>query len=113
MYASAPQRNLSTSLRGSLWSGAAPGQPSPFPQAPHLPVTYSRNGVPRHATEPAPRIDLDSLPALIPVPDAAAILGLARSSAYKLAGSGELPSKRLGHRLYIITAGLRAFLEVS
>lgn len=62
---------------------------------------------------PAPPIDVEALPALIPVPDAAKFLGLARSSAYKLAATGELPSKRLGGRIYIVRAGLRTFLEAS
>jgi hypothetical protein len=39
------------------------------------------------------------------------MLGIARSSAYRLAGTGELPARRLGHRVYILTAGLREFLE--
>lgn len=62
---------------------------------------------------PAPRADVEALPALIPVPDVAKLLGLARSSAYKLAATGELPAKRLGGRVYIVRAGLREFLETA
>jgi hypothetical protein len=51
------------------------------------------------------------LPALIPVPRAAEILGLSRASAYRYAASGELPVKRLGGRIYIITALIRPLLD--
>jgi Helix-turn-helix domain len=51
------------------------------------------------------------LPALIPVPKAAEILGLSRASAYRYAASGELPVKRLGGRVYIITALIRPLLD--
>lgn len=50
--------------------------------------------------------EFDGLPVLISVPRAAEILGLKRSSAYRLAASGELPSRRLGGRVYIVTAEL-------
>jgi len=47
------------------------------------------------------------LPLLLSVPRAAEILGISRASAYKLADSGELPARRLGGRIYIVTQGLR------
>jgi excisionase family DNA binding protein len=50
----------------------------------------------------------EELPLLIPVPRAAHILGISRASAYRLAASGELPSRRLGGRVYIIAAAVRA-----
>jgi predicted DNA-binding transcriptional regulator AlpA len=53
----------------------------------------------------------DDLPALISVPVAAKILGLKRASAYRYAASGELPTKRLGGRVYIITAKIRPLLD--
>jgi hypothetical protein len=53
----------------------------------------------------------DDLPALISVPVAARILGLKRASAYRYAASGELPTKRLGGRVYIITARIRPLLD--
>jgi len=53
----------------------------------------------------------DGLPALIPVPVAAKILGLKRASAYRYAANGELPTKRLGGRVYIITAKIRPLLD--
>lgn len=56
-------------------------------------------------------VDPDSvfapLPLLLSVPRAAEILGISRASAYKLADSGELPARRLGGRIYIVTQGLR------
>lgn len=55
--------------------------------------------------------DLDGLPLLIGVPHAARLLGISRSSAYRLAASGELPSKHLGGRVYVVTAKVRKLLE--
>jgi len=51
------------------------------------------------------------LPALIPVPMAAALLGLSRASAYRYAAAGELPTKRFGRRIYVITNRIRGLLE--
>lgn len=48
-----------------------------------------------------------SLPLLVAVPQAARILGISRASAYRLAKSGELPTRRLGGRVYVVTACLR------
>lgn len=53
----------------------------------------------------------DDMPALISVPVAARILGLKRASAYRYAASGELPVKRLGGRVYIITAKIRPLID--
>jgi excisionase family DNA binding protein len=47
------------------------------------------------------------LPLLLAVPRAAQLLGISRQSAYRLAASGELPVRRLGGRLYVVTAALR------
>ena len=52
----------------------------------------------------------DALPLLIPVPQAAKLLGISRASAYRLAAAGELPSRRLGGRIYIVTSELRQFV---
>jgi predicted DNA-binding transcriptional regulator AlpA len=49
----------------------------------------------------------DQLPLLLAVPRAAAILGISRAAAYRLAASGELPVRRLGGRVYVVTAELR------
>jgi len=46
----------------------------------------------------------DQLPLLLAVPRAAAI---SRASAYRLVATGELPSRRLGGRVYVVTAALR------
>ncbi len=53
------------------------------------------------------------LPLLIPVPRAAELLGISRAAAYRFAGSGDLPSKRLGRRIYVISARLREFIETE
>jgi excisionase family DNA binding protein len=44
------------------------------------------------------------------VEQAAEILGVSRSSAYEAARAGELPTIRLGRRLLVPTARLRALL---
>lgn len=55
----------------------------------------------------------DGLPLLIPVPFAAGLLGISRAAAYRFANSGDLPVKRLGRRLYVVTARLRDFIETE
>jgi hypothetical protein len=54
---------------------------------------------------------LEGLPLLIPVPRAAALLGISRSAAYRCAASGDLPTAHLGGRVYIVTARLQQLLE--
>lgn len=65
----------------------------------------------------APQIDatdpLAGLPLLIPVPKAAELLGISRAAAYRHANTGALPCKRLGRRLYVITARLREFIDTE
>jgi hypothetical protein len=61
----------------------------------------------RASTTPAPT----ALPALISVPEAAKILGLSRASAYRYATSGDLPIRRLGGRVYVVTARLMDIVE--
>ncbi len=56
---------------------------------------------------------LVGLPLLIPVPRAAELLGISRAAAYRLASSGDLPSKRLGRRVYVVVARLREFIETE
>jgi excisionase family DNA binding protein len=59
-------------------------------------------------TTPVPATDavaaMRSLPRLIGVHTAAALLGISRSAAYRYAAAGELPTRRLGGRVYIVTA---------
>jgi predicted DNA-binding transcriptional regulator AlpA len=56
-------------------------------------------------------VDLEALPALISVPKAAQILGLSRASAYRFAASGDLPTRHLGGRVYVVTHKLRSFID--
>jgi predicted DNA-binding transcriptional regulator AlpA len=49
----------------------------------------------------------ENLPLLLAVPQAARLLGISRASAYRLAAADELPVRRLGGRIYVVTAGLR------
>jgi excisionase family DNA binding protein len=44
---------------------------------------------------------------------AAKLLGLPRSTAYHLAESGDLPSRRFGGRVYVVTAKLRQLIEAA
>lgn len=62
-------------------------------------------------TTPQRRSPLDDLPALIPIPHAADLLGLSRASAYRYAASGELPTRRFGRRVYVITNRIRDLLD--
>ena len=54
---------------------------------------------------------LTGLPLLIPVPQAAKLLGISRAAAYRFATSGDLPTKKLGRRVYVVSAKLRDFLD--
>jgi excisionase family DNA binding protein len=47
------------------------------------------------------------LPLLLAVPRAAQLLGISRAAAYRLVASNELPVRRLGGRIYVVTSGLR------
>jgi excisionase family DNA binding protein len=49
----------------------------------------------------------NELPLLLGVPRAAALLSISRAAAYRLVASGELPVRRLGGRVYVVTARLR------
>jgi len=53
------------------------------------------------------------LPLLIPVPQAAKLIGISRAAAYRFASSGDLPIKRLGRRVYVVSAKLREFIEAE
>ncbi len=55
----------------------------------------------------------DGLPLLIPVPRAAKLLGISRAAAYRFANAGDLPTKRLGRRIYVVSAKLREFIETE
>lgn len=63
-------------------------------------------------TNPSSRVEaLDALPMLIPVPRVAQLLGISRSSAYRCAASGDLPTAHLGGRVYVVTSKLREMLS--
>jgi hypothetical protein len=62
---------------------------------------------PRASTTPA----ITALPGLLSVPKAAEILGISRASAYRYAASGDLPTRRLGGRVYVVTARLMDIVE--
>jgi predicted DNA-binding transcriptional regulator AlpA len=55
--------------------------------------------------------NFDELPALISVPKAAKLIGLSRASAYRFAASGDLPTRQLGGRVYVVTSRLAAFVN--
>lgn len=54
----------------------------------------------------------DTLPLLLGLPDAARLLGISKAMAYRWAARGDLPTRRLGSRVYIQTDRLRHLLEV-
>jgi hypothetical protein len=47
---------------------------------------------------------LKSLPPLISIPTTAKMLGISRSAAYRYAAMGDLPTRHLGGRVYIVTS---------
>jgi predicted DNA-binding transcriptional regulator AlpA len=51
------------------------------------------------------------LPLLIPVPQAAKLIGISRAAAYRFASAGDLPTKKLGRRVYVVSAKLHDFIE--
>jgi excisionase family DNA binding protein len=55
----------------------------------------------------------DGLPVLISVPRAAELLGISRAAAYRFASAGDLPARRLGRRVYVVSAKLREFIETE
>jgi predicted DNA-binding transcriptional regulator AlpA len=55
----------------------------------------------------------EGLPLLIPVPRAAKLPGISRAAAYRFASAGDLPTKRLGRRVYVVSAKLREFIETE
>jgi Helix-turn-helix domain len=54
---------------------------------------------------------LKALPPLIPIPVAAKLLGISRSAAYRYATTGDLPTRHLGGRVYIVTALLHELIS--
>jgi Helix-turn-helix domain len=54
---------------------------------------------------------LKSLLPLIAIPTAAKLLGISRSAAYRYAAMGDLPTRHLGGRVYIVTALLHALIS--
>ncbi|NKY52257.1 helix-turn-helix domain-containing protein [Nocardia vermiculata] len=57
------------------------------------------------------RAPWETLPLLLSIPRTAVLLGISRSAAYRLAESHELPVKRMGGRVYVVTARLRTLLD--
>lgn len=60
----------------------------------------------------APTTDLHALPHVVGVPEAGALFGLGRDSAYRLARSGDFPVPvlHLGRKLIVTRASLLAVL---
>ena len=57
--------------------------------------------------------EFSQLPALIGVEQACALLGISRSAGYRAAAVGDLPTIRLGRRLYVPTARLGVLIGLS
>ena len=54
--------------------------------------------------------DLATMPATLTIPEAAELLGISRSAAYRAVTRGEIPTIRIGRRLLVPTAKLYAML---
>jgi excisionase family DNA binding protein len=52
-------------------------------------------------------------PLVIPVPEAAKLLGIGRNTAYEAVARGEIPSIRIGRRLLVPVAALERFLGID
>jgi excisionase family DNA binding protein len=63
------------------------------------------------ATETRVHLDQIAGRATITVTDAAKLLGISRTAAYQAARRGELPTRRLGHRLVVPVPWLLSWLE--
>ena len=61
-------------------------------------------------TGPQGRLGLSELPALLSVEQACELLGLSRSSAYRAAANGQLPTLVFGRRLFVPTVRLLEML---
>jgi excisionase family DNA binding protein len=57
---------------------------------------------------PAAFVDL---PPLVSVPRAANLLGISRAAAYRYVASGELRSRRLGSRVWVLASHLRELVR--
>ena len=64
-------------------------------------------------TDRAPIPTASERPTLTVWPEAAAILGLCKASAYAAAERGEIPTIRVGRRLLVPTAALRRMLQID
>lgn len=64
------------------------------------------------ASTSASRSDTDSLKLTMTVPEAGALIGLARNSAYAAAKRGDIPTLTVGRRLLVPTAMFLAMLGV-
>ena len=120
------------------WEPVRPGDTDHMPQRPAAPARRRRPHPLATALEPKPRRraaersfgkrtgrhdrqaaevhagdPFAGLPLLIPVPRAAKLLGISRAAAYRFASAGELPTKRLGRRVYVVSAKLREFIETE
>jgi excisionase family DNA binding protein len=56
-------------------------------------------------------VDLGSLPPTVSVEEAAVLLGVSRSAAYRAARAGQLKTFRLGRKLRVPTAPLLRLLD--
>ena len=78
-----------------------------------MPRQYTDCGVPANRGDASATGPFDGLPLLIPVPQAAKLLGISRAAAYRFASAGDLPTKRLGRRVYVVSAKLREFIDTE
>lgn len=56
-------------------------------------------------------IDISALPVFISVKQAAVLLGFSRATAYRMADAEELPVRRIGGRIYVVSADLPEFIN--
>lgn len=66
----------------------------------------------RHPLGGCCQVTIPELPATVSVDEAARLLGMSRSAAYRAAAAGDIPTLRLGRRLYVPTARLLELLGI-
>lgn len=101
--------------KGESLVEAATGQAARTPHGMSQPApregTSSRDTDPRSIDLTATIVpDLTAMPATMTIPEAARLLGISRSAAYRAVARGEIPTIRIGRRLLVPTAKLYTML---
>jgi excisionase family DNA binding protein len=106
LYTRTPQILAQRRSQRAVLRPSAPPSSAPSPRLPLRRIDPVRAS----QAQKGPNVSTP-LPALLTITRAATILGLSRATAYRYAAAGELPTKRLGGRMYVITAKIRPLID--